>query len=148
MDRWSIQEVYGMHNMPGMPVGEFAIRPGPLLAASDGIRIEITGKGGHAARPHECIDPVAGRLATSSPRCIRSSRATSTPSSRRVISICMFHAGEAFNVIPETAELQGTARTLDAEVRDLIERRMERGGRATARLHGARSRRPTSASIR
>src|SRR5512138_682231 len=58
MDRWSIQEVYGMHNMPGIPAGEFAIRPGPLLAASDGIHIEITGKGGHASRPHQCIDPV------------------------------------------------------------------------------------------
>ena len=58
MDRWNIQEVYGMHNMPGIPVGQFAIRPGPLLAASDRIHIEITGKGGHAARPHECIDPV------------------------------------------------------------------------------------------
>ena len=82
MDRWSIQEVYGMHNMPGIPAGEFAIRPGPLLAASDGIHIDITGKGGHAARPHECIDPGPGRLATSSRRCSRSSRATSTRSSR------------------------------------------------------------------
>src|SRR5229473_8372216 len=58
MERWSIQEVYGMHNMPGIPAGQFAIRPGSLLAASDTITIDITGKGGHAARPHECIDPV------------------------------------------------------------------------------------------
>ena len=62
MERWRIQEVYGMHNMPGIPVGQFALRPGPLLAASDGIHIEITGKGGHAARPHQCIDPVLDRL--------------------------------------------------------------------------------------
>ncbi len=58
MDRWNIQEVYGMHNGPGIPVGQFAIRPGPMLAASDRISIEVTGKGGHAARPHECIDTV------------------------------------------------------------------------------------------
>ena len=58
MERWGIQEVYGMHNMPGIPAGHFAIRPGPLLAASDRIHIEVTGKGGHAARPHQCIDPV------------------------------------------------------------------------------------------
>src|SRR5215210_541906 len=58
MDRWGIQEVFGMHNMPGIPVGQFAIRPGPLLAASDRVYIDVTGKGGHAARPHECIDTV------------------------------------------------------------------------------------------
>ena len=78
MDRWSIQEVYGMHNMPGIPVGQFAIRPGPLLAASDRIHIEITGKGGHAARPHQCIDPVLVGSPHRARRCSRSSRATST----------------------------------------------------------------------
>ena len=62
MERWQIQEVYGMHNMPGLGVGQFALRPGPLLAASDGIHIEITGKGGHAARPHRVHRPGAGRL--------------------------------------------------------------------------------------
>ena len=58
IDRWGIEEVYGMHNMPGMPVGEFAIRPGPIMAATDEFTIEISGVGGHAARPHATVDPV------------------------------------------------------------------------------------------
>src|SRR3712207_9491768 len=58
MDRFGVQEVYGMHNMPGIPVGSFAIRPGPMMASADRFSVTITGKGGHAARPHECVDPV------------------------------------------------------------------------------------------
>ena len=136
MDRWSIQEVYGMHNMPGIPTGEFAIRPGPLLAASDGIRIDITGKGGHASRPHQCIDPVlvGSHIVTA----LQSIVARSVdPLQSGVVSICMFHSGEALNVIPETASLQGTARSLTPEVRDLIERRVVEVAEATGRLHGA-----------
>src|SRR5205085_289485 len=99
MDRWNIQEVYGMHNMPGIPAGEFAIRPGPLLAASDGIRIEITGKGGHASRPHQCIDPVlVGSHIVTALHSIVSRNVD--PLQSGVVSICMFHAGEALNVIP------------------------------------------------
>ena len=136
MDRWSIQEVYGMHNMPGIPAGEFAIRPGPLLAASDAITIDITGKGGHAARPHECIDPVlVGASIVTALHSIVSRNVD--PLKSGVISICMFHAGEALNVIPATAQLQGTARTLAPEVRDLIERRVVEVAETTARLHGA-----------
>ena len=109
MDRWGIQEVYGMHNMPGIPVGQFAIRPGPLLAAADGIIIDITGKGGHAARPHECVDPVmVGSHIVTALHSIVSRNVD--PLKSAVISICMFHSGEAFNVIPETAHLEGTAR--------------------------------------
>jgi hippurate hydrolase len=136
MDRWSIQEVYGMHNMPGIPAGEFAIRPGPLLAASDTIRIDITGKGGHAARPHQCIDPVlVGSHIVTQLHSIVSRNVD--PLKSAVISICMFHAGEAQNVIPSTARLQGTARTLAPEVRDLIERRVVEVAETTAQLHGA-----------
>jgi amidohydrolase len=136
MDRWGIQEVYGMHNMPGIPAGEFAIRPGPLLAASDGIHIDIIGKGGHAARPHECIDPVlVGSHIVTQLHSIVSRNVD--PLKSAVISVCMFHAGEALNVIPATAQLQGTARTLDPKVRDLIERRVIEVAETTARLHGA-----------
>jgi len=136
MERWSIQEVYGMHNMPGIPTGSFALRPGPLLAASDGIHIEITGKGGHASRPHNCIDPVlVGCHIVTALQSIVSRNVD--PLKSGVVSICMFHAGEALNVIPETAELKGTARTLAPEVRDLIERRVVEVAEATARLHGA-----------
>ena len=136
MDRWNIQEVYGMHNMPGIATGTFALRPGPLLAASDGIHIEITGKGGHAARPHQCIDPVlVGCHIVTALQSIVARNVD--PLKSGVVSICMFHSGEALNVIPETAELKGTARTLAPEVRDLIERRVVEVAESTARLHGA-----------
>jgi amidohydrolase len=136
MERWQIQEVYGMHNMPGLPVGQFALRSGPLLAASDGIRIEITGKGGHAARPHQCIDPIlVGSHVVTQLHSIVSRNLD--PLDAGVISICMFHAGEALNVIPQTAVLEGTARSLTPKVRDLIERRILEVARATAELHGA-----------
>ena len=136
MERWGIQEVYGMHNMPGIPTGTFAIRPGPLLAASDGIHIEITGKGGHASRPHQCVDPVlVGSHIVTQLHSIVSRNLD--PLLSGVISICMFHSGEALNVIPQTAELKGTARSLTGEVRDLIERRTIEVAEGTARLHGA-----------
>jgi amidohydrolase len=136
MERWRIQEVYGMHNMPGIPIGQFALRPGPLLAASDGIRIEITGKGGHAARPHQCIDPVlVGSHIVTALHSIVSRNLD--PLDAGVISICMFHAGEALNVIPQTAVLQGTARSLTPQVRDLMERRIVEVAETTAQLHGA-----------
>jgi hippurate hydrolase len=136
MDRWNIQEVYGLHNGPGIPVGQFAIRPGPLLAASDRISIEVTGKGGHAARPHQCIDTVlvASHIVTGLHAIV--SRNVD-PIQSGVISICMFHSGEAENVIPATATLKGTARSLTPEVRDLLERRIIEVAESTARMHGA-----------
>ena len=136
MDRWSVQEVYGMHNMPGIPVGQFAIRPGPLLAASDRIHIEVTAKGGHAARPHECIDAVlVGSQIVVAMHSVISRNID--PLQSGVISLCMFHAGEAANVIPETAVLAGTARSLTPAVRDTLERRVIEVAEATARMHGA-----------
>jgi hippurate hydrolase len=136
MDRWNIQEVYGMHNGPGIPVGQFAIRSGPMLAASDRIYIEVTGKGGHAARPHECIDTVlvASHIVTGLHSIV--SRNVD-PIQSGVISICMFHSGEAENVIPATATLKGTARSLTANVRDLLERRVVEVAETTAKLFGA-----------
>ena len=136
MERWGIQEVYGMHNMPGMPVGAFAMRSGPLLAASDAIHIEVTGKGAHAARPHESIDTVlvAAQIVTGLHAVV--SRNVD-PLQAGVISICMFNAGEAINVIPEKAVLRGTARSLTAHVRDTLERRVLEVAEATARMHGA-----------
>jgi amidohydrolase len=136
MDRWGIQEVYGMHNMPGIPVGQFAIRPGPLLAASDRIHIEVTAKGGHAARPHECIDAVlVGSHIVVAMHSIVSRNID--PLQSGVVSLCMFHSGEAVNVIPEKAVLAGTARSLTPKVRDIIERRVIEVAEATARMHGA-----------
>jgi hippurate hydrolase len=139
MERWNIQEVYGMHNGPGIPVGQFAIRPGPMLAATDRILIEVTGKGGHAARPHQCVDTVlvASHIVTGLQSIV--SRNVD-PIQSGVVSICMFHSGEAENVIPATATLKGTARSLTTDVRDLLERRVIEVAETTARLHGASAR--------
>jgi amidohydrolase len=136
MDRWNIQEVYGMHNQPGMAVGTFAIRPGPLMAASDNLHVLIDGKGGHAAKPHKCIDTVlVGAHMITALQSIVSR--TLDPLDSGVISICMFHAGNAGNVIPATAELTGTARSLTPQVRDQLEKRFVEVCEGTARLFGA-----------
>jgi amidohydrolase len=123
MERFGVQEVYGMHNMPGIPVGQFAIRPGPMMAAADRFTITIEGKGGHAARPHDCIDPVVISAHVITALQTIASRNTD-PLESVVVSVCTVKAGEAFNVIPQTAMLLGTVRTLSPEVRDLAETRI------------------------
>src|SRR4249920_1272576 len=138
MDRFGIQEVYGMHNMPGLAVGEFAIRPGPLLAAADRIVIEIEGLGSHAARPHQGIDPVVvGAQIVNQAQSIVSRSVD--PIKSGLISICQFHAGSADNVIPQTATLRGTARSLLPEVRDTLENRLRQIVEGTARSFGAKA---------
>jgi len=124
MTRWPIEEVYGMHNFPGIPVGEFGIRKGPLMAATDEFRITITGRGGHAAKPHQTIDPiVVGSHIVTALQSIASRNAD--PLKSVVVSVTVFEAGNAFNVIPQEATLRGTVRTLDAGIRELAEKRMK-----------------------
>ena len=136
MDRFRIEEVYGMHNYPGLPVGEFALRPGPLLASADRITIEIEGRGGHAARPHFSIDTIlVGAQIVNQIQSIVARNVD--PLHAAVISICVFQAGTTDNVIPQTALLRGTARSLTPEVRDLLERRLHEVVEGTARLYGA-----------
>jgi amidohydrolase len=136
MDRFRIEEVYGMHNYPGLPVGEFALRPGPLLAAADRITIEIEGRGGHAARPHFSIDTIL--VGAQMVNQIQSIVARNVdPLHAAVISICVFQAGTTDNVIPQTALLRGTARSLSPQVQDLLERRLHEVVEGTARLYGA-----------
>ncbi len=136
MDRWNIQEVYGMHNQPGMAVGQFGLRPGPLMASSDRLHVTIEGKGGHAAKPHKCIDTVlvGAHIITNLQSIVSRSL---DPLDSGVISMCMFHAGNACNVIPATAELTGTARALTPHVRDQLERRFVEIAEGTAKLFGA-----------
>src|SRR5215467_149538 len=123
MDRFGIEEVYGMHNFPGMPVGQFAIRPGPIMASADSLTIDIEGKGGHAARPHISVDSVlVGAQIINQIQSIVSRNVD--PLKAAVVSICIFHAGSAENVIPQTALLRGTARSLSPEVRDILETRL------------------------
>src|SRR6266699_232522 len=138
MERFGIEEVYGMHNYPGLALGEFAIRSGPLMAAADRLTIEIEGKGGHAARPHISVDTVLVGAAIINQ--IQSIVARNVdPLQAAVISICMFHAGSTDNVIPQTAHLRGTARSLTPAVRDILERRLHEVVEGTARLYGAKA---------
>ncbi|MFL6791687.1 MAG: M20 aminoacylase family protein [Bradyrhizobium sp.] len=137
MDRFGIEQVYGMHNGPGIPVGSFAIRTGPIMAATDSIDIRIEGLGGHAARPHKCIDSVlVGSQLIAALQSIVSR--TIDPLESAVISICEFHAGNARNVIPQTAELRGTVRTLTSEVRELVEKRVREVVAGVAQITGAK----------
>jgi len=136
MTRWGIQEVYGLHNMPGLPEGHFATTPGPMLAASDSVQIFVHGKGGHAgAAPHEAVDSVLiGAQIINALQSIVSRNVD--PLKSAVISITMFEAGSAFNVIPETVTLGGTVRTLNPEIRDLVERRIGEVASSVARAYG------------
>ena len=137
MDRFGIEQVYGMHNGPGIPIGAFAIRPGPIMAATDELDITIEGHGGHASRPHKCIDSVlVGAQLIAALQQIVSRNVD--PLESAVISVCEFHAGTARNVIPQTAELRGTVRTLTADVRELVERRIGEVVAGIAQITGAK----------
>ena len=124
MDRWGIQEVYGMHNWPGKPTGSFAIRPGPFFAATDLLEIEFEGLGGHAAKPQETIDTtLMAAQAVTALQSIVSRNAD--PIDRIVVSITSFETeSKAFNVIPQKVFLKGTVRTMSSEMRDLAEKRV------------------------
>jgi amidohydrolase len=137
MDRFAIDHVYGMHNAPGLGLGKFAIRPGAYMASMDEISISIEGLGGHAARPHKSIAPVltGAQLVVALQSIV--SRSVD-PLESAVISMCMFHAGTALNIIPQTAELEGTVRTLKPKVRDLIEKRMNEVCDGVAALTGTK----------
>ena len=136
LERVAIDEFYGMHNWPGMPVGSFGIRTGGIMAATDRFYIDITGKGGHAARPHETIDPiiVGAQLVTALQTIVSRNL---DPLSSAVLSVTMMEAGEADNVISRTAKITGTVRTLDSAVQDMIESRLAEFVPQFARSFGA-----------
>ncbi len=136
MDRWNIAEVYGMHNWPGVPTGQFAIRSGPFFAAADQFDIYVTGKGGHAAKPQETIDTtvIAAHLVLAL-QTIASRNAD--PVKQVVVSVTSFETGsKAYNVIPETVHLKGTVRTLDPGIQDLAEARLKAIAEGTAAMFG------------
>lgn len=136
MERFGIEKVFGMHNIPGLPVGQFAIRPGPIMAATAEFTITVRGKGGHAAMPHTTVDPIVitsqivGALQTISSRSV-------DPVESVVVSVTKFHAGDAYNVIPETAEIAGTVRSLKKDVAQLARERMRAICDGVAAAHGA-----------
>jgi len=136
IEDFKLDEVYGMHNMPGIPVGQFAIRKGAMMAATDTFEIEIEGKGAHAAMPHNGVDPiVVGASLVQALQSIASR--TIDPLESVVVSVTTFHGGDAFNVIPQTIKLTGTVRTLSANVRDIAEKRMKEIVQHTAAIYGA-----------
>ena len=136
MERWNIQEVYGMHNMPGQAVGTFAIRKGPIMASTDEFTIDITGNGGHAAKPHTTIDPII--VGTAIVQALQTIVSRSiNPTDAAVVSVTKFHAGEAYNIIPSTARVAGTVRTLTPGDRDLAESRIRAIVSGIAAAHGA-----------
>ncbi|HJS62959.1 MAG TPA: M20 aminoacylase family protein [Pseudolabrys sp.] len=138
MDRFGIEEVFGMHNYPGMPVGAFGIRPGPVMAAADALTIDIEGVGAHAARPHLGVDTVlVGAQIINALQSVVSRNVD--PLKSAVVSICMFRAGNTDNVIPQTVQLRGTARSLAPEVRDLLEKRLPVVVENTATAYGAKA---------
>jgi amidohydrolase len=137
IDRWGIQEVYGMHNMPGIPVGQFAIRAGAMMAAADQFDITVTGKGGHAAKPHDCIDTtvVAAHIIVALQTI--ASRAVD-PMAQVVVSVCTVETdSRAHNVIPQVVKMRGTVRTMDPNVQDFVERRVSEIVQGTALALGA-----------
>jgi hippurate hydrolase len=137
-ERFGIQEVFGMHNYPGIPVGQFAIRSGPLMASTDSITIKLEGKGAHAAFPHQGVDTLlAGAQIVNQLQSIVARNVD--PLDAAVVSICVFQAGHADNVIPQYATLSGTVRTLSAKVRDLVRERVREVVEGTTRLYGARA---------
>jgi hippurate hydrolase len=138
MERFGIEEVYGMHNFPGIPLGEFAIRPGPVMAAADRIYIDIEGRGAHAAKPHQSIDTIlVGAQIINQLQSVVSRNID--PLDSAVVSICQFNAGTADNIIPQTARLSGTARSLSPQVQDVLEARVREVVEGTAKLYGAKA---------
>jgi hippurate hydrolase len=135
MERFAIESVYGMHNFPSLPVGHFAIRQGPIMAATDCFAIKVTGKGGHAALPHKTVDPIfIGAQIVSALQGIVSRNAD--PLDSLVVSITQFLAGEAINVIAPSATLIGTTRSLKPETREFAERRIRATAEGIARALG------------
>jgi amidohydrolase len=136
MERFAISQVYGMHNMPGLDVGKFAIRLGAIMASTDEFTITVKGRGGHAAMPHRTIDPVfvSAQLVNAFQGIVSRN---ADPLESLVISVTQFHAGDAQNVIPQSAELGGTVRTLNSEMRDFAEMRMKEVAAGVASAYGA-----------
>lgn len=137
-DRFRIDEFYGMHNYPGLPVGTFATRVGPIMAAADRFWIDVEGVGGHAARPHKAMDTIlaASSIVTAFQQIVARNI---DPLESAVVSVTLFQAGFTDNVIPQRALLRGTCRSLKAPIRDILEKRVTEVAQAVAGLHGAKA---------
>ncbi|MCB1644203.1 MAG: amidohydrolase [Pseudomonadales bacterium] len=135
-DRFPVESVFGMHNTPGMPVGTFAIRPGPMMAAFDIFRVKVTGRGGHAAMPHLTVDPIiVGASIVQAYQTIVSRNIN--PLEPAVLSITQFHAGDAYNVIPNEVEISGCTRSFTPKVQARLEDKMRTLAQQIAASYGA-----------
>lgn len=135
LDRWNIQEVYGLHNMPGLPTGQFAIRSGSIMAAADEFEITVTGKGGHAAAPHTAIDPnVTAAHIILALQSIASRNVD--PLESAVVSVCALHSDvDTHNIIPQVTRMTGTVRALKSSVREQVEARVKKIATITAEAY-------------
>jgi amidohydrolase len=135
-EKFPVDSVFGMHNWPGLPVGEFVVRPGPMMAAFDLFEITVRGKGAHAAMPHQGVDPVVVAAQIVSALQTIASRNTH-PLESAVVSVTQIHGGDTFNVLPDEVVLGGTTRSFKPEVQDLIEANLRRAAESTAAAYGA-----------
>jgi amidohydrolase len=136
-DMFPVDEVYGMHNMPGIDVGSFAVSPGPMMAARDNFEIRVQGRGSHAAMPHQGVDPVvAGSNIVMALQTITSRNLD--PQQALVISVTQFHAGTtAFNIIPDEVTLRGTCRVFSGDIQRSLPERLTRIVEGVAATYGA-----------
>ena len=138
MARFGIARVFGLHNMPNAPLGQISTRPGPLMAATDEFEIVVRGLGGHAAFPHLCVDPVVAAFAIGQALQTLTARWVD-PLKALVVGVSVVQAGEARNVIPETALLGGTVRCFDETLRAPAAERIRALAEGIAAAHGARA---------
>jgi len=135
-ERFPVESVYGLHNMPGIPAGRFACRTGPALASFDVFEIRVRGVGAHAAMPHQGVDAIViGAQIVSALQVIAARRVD--PLESVVVSVTQFHAGETWNVLPDSAVIRGTVRTFNERVQKLVENEIEQISRGIAASHGA-----------
>ena len=137
MDKWNVEEIYGMHNMPGLPIGEFAVRTGPQMASPDKFEIIVHGKGGHGAMPHKGVDStlVAAQIVVA----LQSIASRNiNPLENIVVSVCGFRTEtDTYNVIPNTVRLRGTVRTFEKNVQSFVRARIDALTKSTADGYGA-----------
>ena len=137
MDKWNVEEIYGMHNLPGLPIGEFAVRTGPQMASPDKFEIIVHGKGGHGAMPHKGVDStlVAAQIVVA----LQSIASRNiNPLENIVVSVCGFRTEtDTYNVIPNTVRLRGTVRTFEKDVQSFVRARIDALTKSTADGYGA-----------
>jgi len=135
-DKYPVESVYGMHNIPGMPVASFAIKPGPIMAAFDIFNLKVIGKGGHAAMPQTTIDPIVigSKIIEAFQTIVSRSIDPQEPS---VLSVTQFHGGDAYNVIPNEVDIKGCTRSFSSKVQIQLEKEMREVATSISRAYGA-----------